>query len=128
MKDSAPEKWEYKEHTRVKHILLGKYLKVWITALGKYNPTIGYFDGFAGRGEYSDGTLGSPIIALKIADELSKHFNKLLCFFIEKDHDNFKNLEDILKRESSSIKSWNKIKIKKENDEFSNVVEDGVNP
>jgi len=25
-KDSAPEKWEYKEHTKVKHILLEKYL------------------------------------------------------------------------------------------------------
>jgi spore photoproduct lyase len=124
MKDSDPEKWEYREHTRVKHILLGKYLKVWITALGKYNTTIGYFDGFAGRGEYTDGTLGSPIIALKLADDLSGHFNKLICFFIEKDQDNFKNLEEILKREAPSIKNWSKIEIKRENDEFTNVIEE----
>lgn len=127
MKDSAPEKWEYREHTRVKHILLGKYLKVWITALGKYNPTIGYFDGFAGRGEYTDKTLGSPIIALKLADELNEHFEKLICFFIEKDPENFKNLEDTLKRELPSIKNRNKIKFKMENDEFANVVEEIFN-
>lgn len=26
LKDSAPEKWEYRKHTKVKHILLEKYL------------------------------------------------------------------------------------------------------
>lgn len=51
LKDSAPEKWEYKEHTRVKHILLTKYLSAWIPILGKWNQRICYFDGFAGRGE-----------------------------------------------------------------------------
>jgi len=125
MKDSSPEKWEYREHTRVKHILLGKYLKVWITALGKYNPKICYFDGFAGRGEYTDGTLGSPLIALKLADDLSNHFDKLICYFIEKDQENFKNLEEVLKREVPNIKSRGKIDVRKENDEFANVI-DGI--
>jgi len=124
MKDSAPEKWEYKEHTRVKHILLSKYLKVWITALGKYNPKICYFDGFAGRGEYADGTLGSPLRALKLADELSGYFTKLLCYFVEKDRDNFDNLVEILEREKPYITSWQrKIIVRKENDEFANIVE-----
>ncbi len=128
MKDSAPEKWVYKEHTRVKHILLSKYLKVWITALGKYNPKICYFDGFAGKGEYIDiktgqTILGSPIRALKVADELSQYFNKLMCFFIEKDEENFKNLAQVLERERPNIKNWQKIEVKKENDEFANVIE-----
>jgi len=128
MKDSAPEKWEYKEHTKVKHILLSKYLRVWITALGKYNPTICYFDGFAGRGEYIDKItgqtiLGSPLIALKVADSLSKYFNKLICFFIEKDEENFKNLEEVLEREKPSIQNWQKIEVEKRNDEFANVIE-----
>jgi len=79
MKDSAPEKWEYREHTRVKHILLEKYLDVWIPILGRYNPRICYFDGFAGRGEYIDKRtrqtiLGSPLIALKVADGRSKYY------------------------------------------------------
>ena len=90
LKDSAPEKWEYREHTRVKHILLEKYLTAWIPILGKYNSRICYFDGFAGRGEYTtDGTLGSPLIALKVADRLSGYFGKVICFFIEKD-ENYK--------------------------------------
>jgi len=122
MKDSAPEKWEYKEHTRVKHILLSKYLKVWITALGKYNPKICYFDGFAGRGEYADGTLGSPLRALKLADELSGYFRKLICYFIEKDKDNFENLEEVLKREEANVKNWQKIEVEIKNDEFANVI------
>ena len=78
-RDSAPEKWEYREHTRVKHILLEKYLAAWVPILGKWNPKICYFDGFAGRGEYADGSLGSPIIALRTADVLAKIW---WCFII----------------------------------------------
>jgi three-Cys-motif partner protein len=98
IKDSAPEKWEYREHTRVKHILLGKYLNAWIPILGKYNPRICYFDGFAGRGEYIDEKThtviqtGSPLVALKVADGLSRYFDKLVCCFVEKDGDNFRRL------------------------------------
>ena len=122
-KDSMQKKWEYREHTRVKHILLEKYLAAWIPILGKWNPKICYFDGFAGRGEYVDGTLGSPIIALKVADRRAKYFDKLFCFFIEKDENNFRNLEEVLNREKSNIQNFGKIKIIKENDEFANVIE-----
>lgn len=121
-KDSALDKWEYREHTKVKHILLKKYLAAWIPILGKWNPKICYFDGFAGRGEYTDGTLGSPLIALEVADNLSEHFGELVCFFIEKDPENFKNLERVLEQEQSKIKNLQKIKIIKENDEFANVI------
>jgi spore photoproduct lyase len=122
LKDTAPEKWEYREHTKVKHILLRKYLVAWIPILGRWNPKICYFDGFAGRGEYTDGILGSPLIALEVADSLSHYFGKLTCFFIEKDSENFKNLERVLEREKSKFQNWQKIKIEKENDEFANVI------
>jgi len=121
--DSALKKWEYREHTRVKHILLGKYLAAWIPILGRRNPKICYFDGFAGKGEYTDSTLGSPLIALKVADKLASYFDKLICFFVEKDGDNFKNLEEVLESEKPNIKNWGKIEIVKENDEFANVTE-----
>lgn len=123
-KDSAPEKWEYREHTRVKHILLEKYLAAWIPILGRWNPTICYFDCFAGRGEYMDGTLGSPLKALRVADKCANYFGKLLCFLIEKDEDNFRNLEQLLEREKTNIKNWEKIEIIKENNEFANVSEE----
>jgi len=128
LKDSAPEKWEYREHTRVKHILLEKYLKAWIPILGK-NPKICYFDGFAGRGEYIDEKThtviqtGSPPLALEVADRLSRYFGKLICFFVEKDGDNFKNLEEVLGREKPNIENWQKIQVIRENDEFANVIE-----
>lgn len=121
-KDAALEKWEYREHTKVKHILLKKYLKAWIPILGGRNRKICYFDGFAGRGEYTDGTLGSPLIALEVADSLSQYFGELICFFIEKDPDNFTNLERVLEQEQPNIRSHQKINIIKENDEFAKVI------
>lgn len=122
IENSALEKWEYREHTNVKHILLRKYLKVWIPILGRWNDKICYFDGFAGRGEYIDGTLGSPLIALEVADGLSRYFGKLNCYFIEKDPENFSNLENVLEREKTKIQHLEKIDILKENDEFANVI------
>ena len=120
--ESASRKWEYREHTKVKHILLQKYLAAWIPILGKWNPRICYFDGFAGRGEYADGSLGSPLIALKVADSLSQYFGQLICFFVEKDPENFANLETVLQREKSKIRNRQKIKVLTDNDEFANVV------
>jgi len=72
LKDSSLGKWVYKEHTRIKHELLRKYLYAWIIKLGKFHRKVIFFDGFAGRGEYTDEktgkvlTLGSPIIDLQM--------------------------------------------------------------
>ena len=40
LKDSSPEKWVYKEHTRVKHELLRKYLSAWVIKLGKFHSKV----------------------------------------------------------------------------------------
>jgi hypothetical protein len=40
MKDSDPEKWVYREHTRVKNEILEKYLRGWVPILGKYHKRI----------------------------------------------------------------------------------------
>lgn len=118
------ERWAYREHTRVKHILLGKYLWVWITALGKWNPMICYVDGFAGRGRYADGTLGSPLIALRIADRRAEYYGKMLFVFVEKDKDHYRNLEEVLEQQRPSIHNVHKMEIMTENDEFAWVFED----
>lgn len=94
--DSAPERWVYREHTRVKHVLLEKYLRGWIPILGKYHPQICYIDGFAGRGEWEGGFPGSPVIAIRVAHELEKYFGEFVCINIELDPDNFRNLESVL--------------------------------
>lgn len=116
--DSEFEKWKYREHTKVKHILLEKYLVAWMPILGRWNSKICFFDCFAGRGEYVDGILGSPIIALKVADKLSSYYGNLLVVFIEKKEDRFENLKRVLARETSTINNLNKMEIKLENREF----------
>ncbi|MGR3177772.1 MAG: three-Cys-motif partner protein TcmP [Candidatus Anammoxibacter sp.] len=123
LKDSDLGKWEYKEHTRVKHILLEKYLTAWIPILGKWNQKILYFDGFAGRGEYVDGPIGSPVIVLKVADRFGQRYNELVCTFIEKDIANFANLKSVIEREQSRLSNRAKIKIKLFNNEFTDAVE-----
>jgi three-Cys-motif partner protein len=54
-------------HTAAKHLLLKKYLDAWFPILGKHHGRINYIDGFAGPGEYEDGEVGSPIIAIEAA-------------------------------------------------------------
>lgn len=130
-KDSVLEKWEYREHTRVKHELLRKYLYAWIIKLGHFHRKILFFDGFAGRGEYyPDEQLGSPIIALQVANDLleqcerknrPKYFDKFICVAIEKDPENFRNLEKVVAREKSKLKFRDNLQIDLYNDEFANV-------
>jgi len=141
VRESTPEKWVYREHTRIKHELLRKYLRPWITKLGKYHRKILFFDGFAGRGEYIDEktgevlTVGSPIVALQLADELLRsceerkrqpYFDKFICIAIEKDKENFGNLESVISREKEEIKFKDKIDVHLINDEFANVVEEVI--
>ena len=122
LRDSAPEKWQYYEHTRAKHIVLEKYLTAWIRILGGVNPRICFFDCFAGRGEYTRGQPGSPLVALRVADREASRFGRLTCFFIDNDPDNFKNLSEVLAREEPRLRNRSKIRIKKENAEFAKVV------
>ena len=136
-RDSALEKWPYREHTRVKHELLEKYLYVWVIKLGKFHRKVIFFDGFAGRGEYLDEKTGetliagSPIIALRVADKLLQdceqkqrrpYFDKFVCVAVEKDKENFENLQSIINIEMEKLKFKERIEILPINDEFANVV------
>jgi three-Cys-motif partner protein len=99
--DSDPAKWFYPEHTAVKHRILDGYLRTWISIRGSTSDNLGYIDGFAGRGVYSDGSDGSPIIAMKAAQQLidkiqrkTTGLKKFICYFVEKDEDNYRCLKD----------------------------------
>lgn len=120
--DSAPEKWIYREHTRVKHNILKKYLQPWLIILGTNHPRLCYFDGFAGRGEYEDGSPGSPLIAMEIAEELLRknRVKEVVPIFIEKDPDNFANLEKVIKANKSRFPNVREPILKR--DEFRNVI------
>jgi three-Cys-motif partner protein len=72
-----------KDHTRAKHRILEEYLKGWFPILSKFKRIL-YLDGFAGSGEYDDGSVGSPIIALRVAnDHILKLEADINFFFIE---------------------------------------------
>jgi len=62
--------WPLEPHTAGKHIVLRAYLNAWLPILGTTQGRVLFFDGFAGPGEYRDGEMGSPIIAL---DALKNH-------------------------------------------------------
>jgi three-Cys-motif partner protein len=136
-RDSAPQKWEYKEHTRVKHELLSKYLSPWLMILGRYHRKLVFFDGFAGRGEYIDKktgnvtALGSPIIALQVANSLLEkceqkkqepYFDKFICIGIEENKDNFENLQKVVNREKGKLRFKNKLQAILINGEFATVI------
>lgn len=111
--DSDIKKWEYSEHAKVKHLLLTKYLPTWITILGSFSGRICYFDGFAGRGEYTDGSPGSPILALDAMEEVRNNTSvknfEYNCFFIENNKDNYGNLNEVVNRLKSNYPSVNHI-------------------
>lgn len=125
LQNSAPEKWIYKEHTKVKHEILAKYLSCWIRILGSSYKRVCYFDCFAGRGEYTDGSPGSPLIAIRKAGDLKKKFsylNEIVCVFIEKNEDNYENLKSVIENEKKmDPEKYKSIKTLEINDEFANV-------
>jgi len=64
---STPENtlWRLRPHTRVKHLILRRYLEAWLPIMARFQQKILYVDGFAGPGRYIGGEEGSPLIALR---------------------------------------------------------------
>jgi three-Cys-motif partner protein len=60
--DDDPEKWHYTEHARVKHEIQRRYLGAWLAILGHTMSPLVLVDGFAGRGRYTGGEPGSPLL------------------------------------------------------------------
>ncbi|HZA46842.1 MAG TPA: three-Cys-motif partner protein TcmP, partial [Rubrobacter sp.] len=70
--------WDLKRNTQVKHDILSSYLLRWASILsggqgGARRLAFHYVDGFAGRGRYSGGEPGSPLIAMEIGQEMYEH-------------------------------------------------------
>lgn len=108
--DSDLEKWGMKGQTEVKHRLLEKYLDPWFNKITTVSGEVEFLDGFAGRGEYTDGSKGSPLIAMDVADtklteepafrSKLQHFNVIS---VENDKENFSNLKSCLEEKEEEI-------------------------
>ena len=98
--DGELNNWIYWEHTKAKHQILRNYLGRWLAILGQWHPKLFICDGFAGRGEYQDGSEGSPVIILRTANALMTggKVGQVICAFIEKNEENFSNLSKVLQK------------------------------
>jgi three-Cys-motif partner protein len=91
-----------KQVSRIKHIILQKYLPPWVKILGSRNPRLCYFDCYAGPGVYEfEGRKvdGSPIIAVRAAKEyLAKARDcEMTVVLVEKDENQRRSLNAELK-------------------------------
>lgn len=87
-----------KRVSRIKHVILSKYLPAWGTILGSIHRRLAYIDCYAGPGAYEfQGKVvdGSPLIAMKAGREyIAAHKGKELSLaFVEKDNDTRSQLE-----------------------------------
>jgi three-Cys-motif partner protein len=87
------------DHTKAKHRILKKYLEAWFPILSRYQGRVLYLDGFAGSGEYTDHTDGSPIIALEVARTHELPLGgELVFYFIELNDARFGHLREVLNK------------------------------
>jgi len=99
MDSKSSTTWTIEPHTQAKHEILRYYLGAWFPILATTHRRLIYVDGFAGPGEYKGGEDGSPIIALKVANEhilknkLHRSGMELVFYFIEKDKARHANLQ-----------------------------------
>lgn len=81
----------YTERTIVKHAILQKYLRAYLTVLKSHVSAVHYIDAFAGRGEYGRGSPGSPLIAISI---LTEQPVPAVVTLVENDRQNFVHLRE----------------------------------
>ena len=127
--DDDPKKWIYKEHTEVKHEILRKYLEAWVRIVGRYHGTVCIFDCFAGRGIYTNGEIGSPLITMRAVKNVKQKFDFLKnveLTFIESNKNNYENLVKVIQDELSQDPSgYSGITIKNIiNEEFADIGDD----
>lgn len=86
---------EPREASLIKLRLLEKYLVPWTIKVGSTAPggSLCVVDGFAGRGDYADGTAGSPRLILDRAR--SADSRRVACVFVEKKGANASKLRTV---------------------------------
>ncbi|MFZ5992082.1 MAG: three-Cys-motif partner protein TcmP [Deinococcota bacterium] len=100
---------EYTAETEAKHAVLKQYLGTFGKVLGPKASVLFYIDGFAGKGRHDTGEEGSPLIALRVADELArKGLATMHLAFVEADSANYESLvKEVgeLKNQLSNVQS-----------------------
>ena len=121
--DADPSKWDCPPHTKAKHDMLGTYLDGWFPILATWNGRVLFFDGFAGRGRYNDGSEGSPLVALRhLLDHRSfpqMRHREFVFLFVEANSDNAASLQAEIDAFRAARAPWpDNVKIEVVNDKF----------
>lgn len=109
---AAPETtiWSMDRHTQAKHEILRRYLRAWLPILINHCGRARIVDGFAGPGEYEDGKIGSPLIALQtllthpdkeVQDAIREGTVELI--FIERDQKRSLYLQQLLDQQKQKL-------------------------
>ncbi len=102
MPKNMPVIWDADPHTIAKIEILKGYLRAWLRILGstKKGQTILYVDGFAGPGRYRNHEEGSPLAALRVAQDAIREMGRsfiaanLHGAFIESNRERFNALAE----------------------------------
>lgn len=90
---------EQKNWSRRKLAIIGGYLAGFSKILGSTTSQscVYFIDGFAGAGQYEDGSKGSPLLSAELAQQYldEKKQYHLNCINVEGDDDNFENLRSV---------------------------------
>ena len=80
----------------LKHAISKRYLPIFSAKTGSTSPTgqVSYVDGYAGPGEYADGSGGSPVVAL---ESLARQRVAVAGHFVEERRASFESLEAFLR-------------------------------
>ena len=92
---------EKKKWSLYKDKLLGNYLPLYLSKILATGKDTLFIDGFAGKGLFDDGTIGSPIIVrdkIETAMQQSKYSTKIIPIFIEFNKKNAIELDKALDR------------------------------
>lgn len=84
----------------LKHGILRRYPQVFATMTGSGGAKVVYFDGYAGPGRYSDGSPGSPLLAVETAKNIATWGRQVECLFTEIDPTHAQNLRQVLANEA----------------------------
>lgn len=99
---------DLKEWSTRKLSVIEKYIDGFSKILGSRFKEVFYIDGFAGRGVYDKGEKGSPVLGAETAQRFQqgqKPFT-LHCINIEKDHENFLNLQTETEKFGSLVTNY----------------------
>jgi three-Cys-motif partner protein len=86
---------EAKHWAGIKHVLLAKYLSLFVGKTGKGRSRVYYVDAFAGPGMLDDGSKGSAIYAAEVASSPVQKSRRdvLKCINVEADAETFAKLQ-----------------------------------